>query len=485
MCNVSLKNDWTTPITWLIPQWEKLQSWTRSGRYFRELALTILLSLLAASPIWADGFRNPFQDSAAIAQGNAFRAQADNPSAIHYNPAGMTQLEGIQHAFGVQFINVNSEFQSPNGTKVDNELGGIVGLPPPGQFFLTGNLQSLDIPILRNLAVGLGMESLYGFANQYPKDGPFASSITRAQLPLLDIKPTLAFKIDERLSIGVGADVFTFFSFLGEGHSEQQFIAVGNIPGTSPGQELELNGKGTTAGLNAGLLLTPWMHNNGKPFVNLGFIWRSQAVLPLKGKLLADGRKVADAKTSIRFPESYEWGLAVWPIRNHEYEWKLEVDVDYVRWSSLRGQNIELSNGTVLSNSQQWDNAITIGVGTEFKWVRPKSFPNWEYAFRLGYNRSHTPIPDESFTPAFPDADVNGYTAGLGFSCEGRGTFLWLIQCGDTGDGTLWRKRISVDLAYLGIFFEQRTVRTHPNPGVNGRYQTTTHSGSLTLRVKF
>jgi len=43
---------------------------------------------------------------------------------------------------------------------------------------------------------------------------------------------------------------------------------------------------------------------------NVGFIWRSQAVLPLDGELLAKGTKVADASTQLRLPESFEGGLA-------------------------------------------------------------------------------------------------------------------------------------------------------------------------------
>ena len=148
---------------------------------------------LGTPSAWADGFRNPFQDSAAIAQGNAFRAQADNPSAIHYNPAGMTQLEGIQHAVGVQFVNVNTNFTSPTGITVENRIeGGTVGLPPPGQFFLTASLKDFEVPIVENVTVGIGLESLFGFANEYPENGPFATAVTKAQLPLLDIKPTMA-----------------------------------------------------------------------------------------------------------------------------------------------------------------------------------------------------------------------------------------------------------------------------------------------------
>lgn len=53
-----------------------------------------LLWSVGASPACADGFRNPFQGSAAIGQGNAFAAQADDPTAVFYNPAAMTRLRG-------------------------------------------------------------------------------------------------------------------------------------------------------------------------------------------------------------------------------------------------------------------------------------------------------------------------------------------------------------------------------------------------------
>jgi long-chain fatty acid transport protein len=42
----------------------------------------------------ANGFGLADQDAFATARGEAFVATADNPSAIYYNPAGITQLEG-------------------------------------------------------------------------------------------------------------------------------------------------------------------------------------------------------------------------------------------------------------------------------------------------------------------------------------------------------------------------------------------------------
>ncbi len=172
------------------------------------------ICLTQSSIVWADGFRNPFKSASATAQGAAFGAQADDPSAIHYNPAGITQLPGVQHSAGAAFVSPNTTFRNSAGVKVDNSVsGGTVGLPPPGHLFLTWNWQDYDIGVFRRLTFGFGVESLFGFANTYPSSGPFAGIITKAQLPVLDIKPTIAFKVHDMLSLGFGVDIFTFASF--------------------------------------------------------------------------------------------------------------------------------------------------------------------------------------------------------------------------------------------------------------------------------
>lgn len=290
--------------------------------------------LLLPHGAFADGFPNAFHDAAAMGQGNAFAAQADNASAVFYNPAGMTQLHGIHTAAGMQFVSINTNFTGQTGSTIANS-SPVVGLPPPGQFFLTANLKDLGFSAFGNLSAGLGVLNLYGFAAKYPTTGPFATAVTFAQLPLIAIKPTVAYKVTEWLSVGLGADIFTFVGLLGEGHAERRFQAA---PGSGfPAEtELELNGKGTTAGLNVSFLYTPWRTDEGKPRLSLSGIWRSQAVLPLNGVLLANGNLVAQASTSVRLPEVWTGGVAYWPVRNLQREWKIEVDVDYVRWQVIR-----------------------------------------------------------------------------------------------------------------------------------------------------
>jgi len=434
-------------------------------------------------PVCADGFRNAFHDAAAIAQGNAFTAQADNASAVFYNPAGMAQLRGIHHAGGIQFVNINTTFTSQTGTTITNS-GPTIGLPPPGQLFLTANLKDLGLSALSDLSVGLGVLNLYGFAAKYPTNGPFATALTFAQLPLISIKPTVAYKVTESFSIGLGADIYTFTGLLGEGHAERRFQAAPGA-GFAPGTELELNGSGTTAGLNVSVLYTPWRTDEGKPRLSIAGIWRSQAVLPLNGVLLANGNLVAQASTSIRLPEIWSGGIAYWPIRNQTQEWKVEVDVDFVRWQAIRDASVQLSTGGIVPNPQQWTNAFTVNVGTEYKLLGITSSRGWDVALRTGYIRSHSPMSDLSFDPALPDSDMHSATVGMGFLCHAGGKLLGVIACADNEKSRFSTSAIGLDLFYQALVFSTRTVTDNPNPTVNGTYRSTNHAGGATFRLNF
>ena len=76
------------------------------------LSAALAASLLAAAPASrAVGFRLPNQDPEGIARGNAFAATADNPSAIYYNPAGITQLQGQQARVGLYAISTGVDYK--------------------------------------------------------------------------------------------------------------------------------------------------------------------------------------------------------------------------------------------------------------------------------------------------------------------------------------------------------------------------------------
>lgn len=453
----------------------------------------ILLPVIWTSPAQGASFRIMDQGAAAAGQSDAFTAQADDPSAIHYNPAGMMQLRRVQTYLGTNLVGGSTSFRNGAGQTARGDFNGSVAYPPPSNLYITANLKDLGVsaPIISNMAVGIGLTFPFGTVYRWPNSGPFATATTGAALPLLDIKPTVAYKINDRLSLGLGLDIYTFSGLIGEGQYEQRLLSSGG-PGLPPGgTPLEINGKDTALGFNVSALYTPLVNADGKPLANIGVIYRSQATLHLGGEFRANGALVSDASTTLVLPQVLTGGIALWPVRDQSREWKLEVDVDYTGWKSIRNLDVHTSSATgTIPFPQNYRSGYTIMVGTEHKWLHPEVLPNWEIALRGGYWHSQAPTPDSAFNPSVPDADNHSISVGLGFLCKEGGRFLGLVECGSLEKRLFMTQAIGLDLAYKALLYESRTVSGNANPisipgSVNGTYQTTYHIGSINLRINF
>ncbi|NWF74738.1 MAG: outer membrane protein transport protein [Nitrospirae bacterium] len=424
------------------------------------------------------------QGAAASAMGNAFAAQADDPSALHYNPAGMTQLQGLQFMAGGLISGGSTDFTSPAGVTARGDRDGTVAWPPPVHAYVTANLKGLRLTALGDLSLGIGLTVPFGSLTRWPSDGPFRTATTFSALPLLDIKPTLAYKVSENFSLGLGADIYTFSGLAGEGHVERQSVWPGGL-GIPAGSRVELYGKDTAAGFNASLLYTALRNSDGKPVANIGIVYRSQATLHLNGALLADGANVSDASATLVLPQIMTGAIAVWPVRTSEREWKVEMDIDYVGWKSVRNLNVTLENGTTIMQPQNWRSTYAMMVGTEYKWLALESLPHWVVALRAGYTNQQNQMPDFSYDPGIPSADLHVVGGGVGLLCKAQGSFLGLMRCGDFGVGWLTPNSVGVDLSFQAGFYEDRTVSGNRNPTVDGIYRTTLYNGSVSIRMVY
>ncbi|MGH7252841.1 MAG: OmpP1/FadL family transporter, partial [Nitrospiraceae bacterium] len=346
------------------------------------------------------------------------------------------------------------------------------------------NLKDLGINYLGDLSVGFAIVPPFGTLQRYPNNGPFQTAVTSAAFELFDFKPTLAYKVNDQLSIGLGLDIYTFLGWWGQGHAEAKFIASPAF-GPLAGAQLEVNGTDTAVGFNASFMYTPFRNTDGKPLVNVGFVYRSAFSLDLEGQFLANGAVAADAQSTFNMPQVYTGAIALWPVRDRDRELKLELDVDYTDWSSFGNTDVRLSTGGTLPFPRNWQGTYTTMFGSEYKWLRPERLPHWEVALRSGYWYSQNAIPDATFTPSVPDSDNHALSIGLGLLCKEKGKFLGWLDCGSEGGGLFRPKAIGLDLAYQALLYENRTVSGNNNPTVNGQYETTYHIGSINLRVNF
>src|SRR3989339_1074914 len=79
-----------------------------------------VLFLVCVSTSYANGYRVLcVKSSKATAMGEAFIVQADDPSAIAYNPAGIAQLNGNQVNVNATVVNLYTEHTSLLGQSTD------------------------------------------------------------------------------------------------------------------------------------------------------------------------------------------------------------------------------------------------------------------------------------------------------------------------------------------------------------------------------
>src|SRR5579864_8679477 len=107
----------------------------------------------------------------AAAQADAFSAQADDASAIFYNPAGLTQLHGTVITGGVTTFFPNWEFDSAGGQQKNMRLASVL----PDIYVATDF--GLD-----DWRFGIGINNPFGLNEDWGHHGPLTPLVTEAHL---------------------------------------------------------------------------------------------------------------------------------------------------------------------------------------------------------------------------------------------------------------------------------------------------------------
>src|SRR5688572_13522518 len=169
----------------------------RVPMFCRLAALSLVLNHWMTPDANAVAFRLPNQGPEAIARGNAFAATADNPSAIYYNPAGITQLEGQNLTVGLYLVSAGTEFESTAGAKAKTDTD----FQPVPQLYFTSSITNTP------LYYGVGVYAPYGLGIDWGKNPPFRTMVEEGTLIYLTVNPVIAWKVCPTLSLAAGPTI--------------------------------------------------------------------------------------------------------------------------------------------------------------------------------------------------------------------------------------------------------------------------------------
>jgi long-chain fatty acid transport protein len=387
------------------------------------------------------GFALIQQGTGAAAQGNAFVAEADDASAVYYNPAGLNQLKKTQ-VYLSTFINYP-----------DRQYHGDLGDAKTRSVFYPSSSTYMVYPAHERVALGIGIFSPFGLGTDWPADWPGRYITTYSRLKTYTVNPVISLKLLDNLSIAGGVDFLWSDVRL---RRNLPVLAKPLIDGKS-----DLTGTGSGIGANFGLLYEPLKG------VKLGLSYRTQIYVHHVGQLdmslpsfVTGFPHSVEGSADITYPPSLTFGVSV----NRLAPFTFDMDATWTGWSTYDGLNLKLSRYIPVSGypagaiflRKKWHDAWALRFGA-----------NWQATprvkLRAGYTFDMTPVPDSTFEPQVPDSNRHIFALG-----------------GDVKLG-----RFTMGLAYNFILNEGRhkdntfTINGIPLPEsaqVNGRYQSCTHS---------
>lgn len=432
------------------------------------IAASFVFVALHAGPARAGGFYVPEIGPRAVGMAGAQTAAVDDTTAIFHNPAALAGQRGttVQVAGSMFFGNVEY-FRRPIELGDDtlrfakvrntNRIGGAPFVGVASDFGV------------RNFAAGLAVYVPFGAHLEYPKNGAQRHVVTGVELRTIYVTPSVAYRIADRLSIGVGLS-YVFADLALQQANAVQFVT--GDPEAFPDPDPSLEGTTDLKGKDAASFSATFGLRWDDPLerFSIGASAMIPTTLTFRGDAVVRNDQIGSPTDesdpelelpagvrrdtfSVDYPLPMVLRLGAL-VRPHPRV-AVTLDYNYQRWRAFDELLVDFENNYELLDTanavmydvkidQNWHDSHSVRLATEFSPVPNERIP---LKIRLGALFDSSPIDDRHFDVLAPDSDKLGISAGVGYDFAiGR------------------RVRLAADVGFMHLFFRERNIA----PGSRG-----------------
>ena len=334
-----------------------------------------LLSIVAASALFAGGYKIPEVSTNGVALSAANVAHSTSADAAYYNPANMIFMYFLNSLeMDLQYIGLDAIHFKGSGSQAGDSISA------EKETFLVPSINYVS-PKLGNVRVGLSIVVPGGLSKRW-NDSPAKDKAQEFTLEVVEINPTVAYAVNDTLAVAAGFRIV---------HST-------GVVKSSAAISRDMSGDSFDYGYNIALAYKP------TKTLDIGVTYRSNVDLTEEGtaKLYSPTGLAYDGGSSVTVPLPALLNLAI------AYTFKTNTTVEFVYernfWSSYK--------------TLDFDYAANIGNLTA-KFADPIA-KDWEdtNAFRLGITQAldgmtfmagmvydKSPVPDAKLSYELPDSD--------------------------------------------------------------------------------
>jgi long-chain fatty acid transport protein len=397
----------------------------------------------------ASGFQ--LREQSPTSQGNAFAgvsAGGQDISAMFFNPAGMTQFSGMQFDLGATLIAPKAEMSGASGTRT-SALGAFPAYGPiSGPTSYSNSAESKVAPSLygmysvsNDLKLGLSINAPFGFVTEYDSDFVGRYHALKTDLKIIDIAPSLAYRINKEWSVGV-AFVARYVDATLTNAVDFGLIGFPNtIPGTIDGSA-KLTGNTWAYGYKAGVTYQP------TDDLRMGLAYHGAMNMTLKGDIAfqypgnlgaagaagfqAEGFANGGGQAELNLPADASFGF--------DYKvsstFSLQGEACLTTWSRFKQLNVQLTNNvapqvTNVVTDEHWRDTWFYSLGGTWK-------VDSAWTLRAGLAFDQGAVTDGYRTPRIPDGDRTWVSAGASYAVS---------------------KSLSLDIGYTHIWVKDSAVQ--------------------------
>jgi long-chain fatty acid transport protein len=425
-------------------------------------------------------------ENSASGQGNAYAgaaAHARDGSTIWFNPAGMMKLDRDQLVFAGHIVSPNASFTN-NGSSQAAALGGgpLRGINDDGgSTAFVPNFYWVKT-INESTKFGLGVTAPFGLATEYafdPAVGPDSNFVGRyhgvlSDLKTININPSLAYKINDRVSVGGGLNIMLgsvelssaidFGALCVAGVTTPPGPAACGATGASP-QNIDGFGLNTgdnyddlSLGYNLGITIEPGDNTT------IGMAFRSEVEMKISGSadftvptsspvlsaVVAGSGAFVDTGLNAKVDLPASFSLSV---SQRVSKFNILADITWTGWSSFKELRIVYDNPAQPDTvtTEDWKDTYRFSLGFDYQ-------QSDKLVLRTGVAYDESPVPDADHrTVRLPGNDRTWLSLGLTY---------------------MFNKDMSFDVGYSHLFIKDAPINNtletdfaQLNATVTGEYE--------------
>lgn len=386
------------------------------------------VAILCALPTLAHGSGFALIEMGARGQGNAYAgasAYTPDASTVYFNPAGMMKLEQDQVAGALHVISPEASFDN-DGSSEAAVLGGGPLLGPDddgGKDAIVPNfywVQSLN----DDIKFGLGVNAPFGLETEYDDDWVGRYHAVHSELRTVNVNPSLAYRVNEKLSIGGGLNVMygdvdlsnriDFGAVCVAAAGPATCAGLGSLPQQADGEaKFSADNKDDiSTGWNLGLMF------DISPQTSVGMHYRSKVKMKVEGDVnftvpsqltfLTSGGQFQDGDidAKVDLPASFSVSLA---HRVSKFTWL--ADATWTDWSSFDELRIKYDNPAQPDSvtTEDWNDTMRYSIGLDYQYSD-------QWVLRTGVAFDESPVPNEERrTARLPGNDRTWVSLGASY----------------------------------------------------------------------